>query len=359
MSDSPRKACDSTSVSPPKPDVICNLCGLSCTIGEGSPVSGPHGLVDARVSGGFESTAGNGYGALDDGEAYGFSLCEFCLDWLFGRFVKPVAVSEYMGGSVDAVLVWRPAVERVTVDDWRSRGKDAFLAEAARRDQARVKCRVYEPHTEACRTRWGARRECSCADELAREEPNLSEVLAQAILDPTFEDACSRVATWENERAVRQALRGERDPHTGALWDTCFAHAFRQLRRAWDEAHPPSDALPDYPKASLEPPIRQLEEPPIRQLEDGSWEWWDRRALAWKPETAVPGFDPCCAIGDLVEVRRDSGAREDWIGRRGRVVQNIPIVERYMCRVRTDDGAEGTLYETQLRRVSDEKGDAT
>lgn len=44
-------------------------------------------------------------------------------------------------------------------------------------------------------------------------------------------DALVRAATQENERAVAQALRGERDPHTSALWETCFRHAFEKVLR--------------------------------------------------------------------------------------------------------------------------------
>lgn len=53
-------------------------------------------------------------------------------------------------------------------------------------------------------------------------------------------DALSDIATWENERAVAQALRGNRDPHTGALWDTCFRYAFSRLfERRSQSAKPP------------------------------------------------------------------------------------------------------------------------
>lgn len=63
--------------------------------------------------------------------------------------------------------------------------------------------------------------------------PNIAAILHQTD-SMTLVDALSYIATWENERAVAQALRGSRDPHTGALWDTCFRHAFKALfeRRA-------------------------------------------------------------------------------------------------------------------------------
>ncbi len=87
-----------------------------------------------------------------------FSLCEFCLDWLFGRFVVPVAVDDPMndyvlrpGETTDEGMArmgcvrlaprreeppWRPAAERVKDDDWR-KGKAEFFAEALRRAEAR------------------------------------------------------------------------------------------------------------------------------------------------------------------------------------------------------------------------------
>lgn len=142
-------------------DRACNLCGLSCLLRSDSrePRSELGGLVDAEVLGGFESTPGNGRGALDDGVRYRFSLCEFCIDWLFGQFRIPVAVDSYMddccplpgetldetetrtGGIVKLLRdpleqPWRPAAERVEADEWR-RMKDEFRAEKARRDAAR------------------------------------------------------------------------------------------------------------------------------------------------------------------------------------------------------------------------------
>jgi hypothetical protein len=108
--------------------VLCNRCGLSCVIGpEGSQ---PAGLIKAEVTGSYESTPGNGNGALDDGDKYHFCLCEFCLDWLFTTFKIPVTVC----GS-DGLVVWRPAVDRMAEDEWRK--DDSFYVEAARRALAR------------------------------------------------------------------------------------------------------------------------------------------------------------------------------------------------------------------------------
>jgi hypothetical protein len=142
-------------------DVSCNLCGLSCVLGSaGSPSRGPHGLIDATVSGGYESTPGNGCGALDDMTRHRFSLCEWCLDWLFVQFKIPVAVDDPMNDFVlregethddglrrmgcvrlaghQDVPQWRPAAQRVAEDEWRS-AKVEFAAEKKRRDVARAR----------------------------------------------------------------------------------------------------------------------------------------------------------------------------------------------------------------------------
>lgn len=114
-------------------ETVCNLCGLSLHIGEGD-CARASGLVQASVDGGYESTPGNGSGALDDTLNYEFSMCEFCLDWLFGQFVVPVRVTDYMTGELQPA--WKPAAERVAEDDWR-KVKEKFADMAARRVAAR------------------------------------------------------------------------------------------------------------------------------------------------------------------------------------------------------------------------------
>ena len=111
----------------------CNLCGLPCSAGRGKHINHEAGLIKESVLGGYESTPGNGYGALDDGTYYRFSLCEFCLDWLFAQFKIPVGVNDFTSSKHE---VWRPAAERVKKDDWRT-GKDVFFKEATRREKAR------------------------------------------------------------------------------------------------------------------------------------------------------------------------------------------------------------------------------
>ncbi len=130
-----------------KKEPTCNLCGLGCGLGKpGHPAYEIGGLINAIVRGGYSSTAGNGDGALDDMTSYRFSMCEFCLDWLFTQFKVPVEVSDYTfsddlrgkdGFDVDDVRpAWEPAVVRVAKDDWRS-SKHEFCEEAERRAKAR------------------------------------------------------------------------------------------------------------------------------------------------------------------------------------------------------------------------------
>jgi len=125
---------------PEDKNVLCNLCGLTCNLPVGPADSGEtdaHGLVEQVVYGHYASTPGNGHGALDDMTAYKFSLCEFCLDWLFSRFKAPPRVFER---DLNCNLLdegsWRPARQRVAEDDWR-RFKQETLDEMARRDEAR------------------------------------------------------------------------------------------------------------------------------------------------------------------------------------------------------------------------------
>lgn len=117
-------------------DVLCNLCGFTCML-RGEQLGG---LIKETVVGGYFSTPGNGGGALDDLRAHTFSLCEFCLDWLFAQFAIRVNFAEEMicGGRHEVGEVWRPAAERVASDEWR-RMKEEFTAESARRAAAREK----------------------------------------------------------------------------------------------------------------------------------------------------------------------------------------------------------------------------
>ena len=112
-------------------ETLCNLCGETCSL-EGGWEDEPGGLIDQVVIGGYCSTPGNGGGALDDSTSYRFSMCEFCLDWLFTEFKIPPSVHD------NGPEVFLSASKRVSNDDWR-KTKDKFYAEAVRRSDLRVK----------------------------------------------------------------------------------------------------------------------------------------------------------------------------------------------------------------------------
>ena len=75
-----------------------------------------------------------------------------------------------------------------------------------------------------------------CTTEPVAFGANLDEVVRRT-KTMSLIDALVHVAIWENDRAVRQALRGDRDPNTGQLWDTCFRRCFEAVL----EQHPRTD----------------------------------------------------------------------------------------------------------------------
>lgn len=113
-------------------EVLCNWCGCKCNLEE-PPWDYPCGMVEVNVTGGYPSTPGNGGGALDDGMRYDFSLCEFCLDYMFSNFKIPVAVSDYTSNEFETFI---PASDRVRKDEWRKQ-KIQFFTEKFRRDNLR------------------------------------------------------------------------------------------------------------------------------------------------------------------------------------------------------------------------------
>lgn len=114
-------------------DILCNMCGLTTKLKHQGTLDHNqfYGLVNATVQGGYESTPGNGEGALDDTSTYTFSLCEFCLDHIFKNAVIPPIVDN--GQEKED---FRPAAQRVEEDHWRNY-PEPFLTESAKRDEAR------------------------------------------------------------------------------------------------------------------------------------------------------------------------------------------------------------------------------
>lgn len=109
------------------------MCGLTTKLSnpDGMNPNQFYGLINATVQGGYESTPGNGNGALDDVSTYRFSLCEFCLDHIFKNAVIPPIVDN--GQEKED---FRPAAQRVEEDHWRNY-PESFLTESAKRDEAR------------------------------------------------------------------------------------------------------------------------------------------------------------------------------------------------------------------------------
>lgn len=120
-------------------DIKCNKCGLSCKLLDydkaekinAQTAIDNHGLVKAEVYGGYDSTPGNGFGALDDSSRYTFSLCEFCLDWLFQQFKIPVKEEDYTTGIVEE---WKSAIDRIVRDSWRNNNPGYFIEESKKRN---------------------------------------------------------------------------------------------------------------------------------------------------------------------------------------------------------------------------------
>ena len=109
----------------------CNMCGLESEV----IVNDWHRntiLHKFTAIGGYESTPGNGCGTLDDCSEYKFSLCEYCLDYIFNQCIIPVLDIDYSIGENNYIS----AEERVRNDSWREMKKE-FFEEYERRNNAR------------------------------------------------------------------------------------------------------------------------------------------------------------------------------------------------------------------------------
>ena len=121
---------------------LCNVCGLTTWIEPPNLRPGDMscaeacGLIDSQVVGGYESTPGNGWGALDDMTAYHFSICEFCLDWLFSNCKIHPKVFQVFGNGEKIEEPFRCADERVAKGEGLAM-KEEFFAESRRRAEAR------------------------------------------------------------------------------------------------------------------------------------------------------------------------------------------------------------------------------
>lgn len=140
---------------PEKDPEACNLCGLSCMLGDSRQAGG----ICAIAEGGYFSTPGNGYGALDDMTQYRFQLCEFCLDWLFQKMqIPPEAYCRityksgpFLAAEVRAIRTAAESAERPGADPDAARANlSLFLAEKTRRDLHRAEPKGDYLHYRPC-----------------------------------------------------------------------------------------------------------------------------------------------------------------------------------------------------------------
>ena len=105
-----------------KLEVLCNLCGNSCCPNEKTLFGAwksntAHGLIDASVTGGYESYH------LFDLTRYTFSLCEKCLRQLFIKCViKPKLHDVLISGGVYQEQSWESDLEGYEYRVWCDEG---------------------------------------------------------------------------------------------------------------------------------------------------------------------------------------------------------------------------------------------
>lgn len=167
----------------------CNWCGCSVLSSQGHNHIGDEFIV----VGGYDSTPGNGEGALDDMDRYSFILCEFCLDHLFQMFRVPPKVEPELGGGP---IQFRPAHVRVKEDAWRHQ-KVRFLVEEKRRSDLRPS----SPHESALVS--------GALDAQADAEKRLFDALKERDL---YRDALGHIAKGNISPSIgfaRRVLSGE------------------------------------------------------------------------------------------------------------------------------------------------------
>lgn len=83
------RTCKGTGIVRTRDSWVCNACGGCLCPSDSANHDVPFGLVDAKVSGGYNSPA------LSDCTNYKFSICESCLRKIFDGFVVKPEISEY------------------------------------------------------------------------------------------------------------------------------------------------------------------------------------------------------------------------------------------------------------------------
>lgn len=122
MNEHPCDRCSNTRLMIDPKELLCNLCG-ECLCHDITTPSGrwssdyPHGLYDAKVTGGYES-----YHLLDLNR-YTFSLCEKCLRQLFTQCkIKPEVVDVGLGGTVLGECGWEQDQKTYEYRLWKDNG---------------------------------------------------------------------------------------------------------------------------------------------------------------------------------------------------------------------------------------------
>lgn len=124
MAEHPCKQCKNTRKVLDPREILCNLCGeCMCPIGTMSEQY-PHGLFEAKVTGGYDSDH------LLDLNQYVFSFCEKCLRQLFYQCkIKPDIFQVNMGGGILEEDSWERDVRAYEFNQWVANGgaHQAFL----------------------------------------------------------------------------------------------------------------------------------------------------------------------------------------------------------------------------------------
>ncbi len=121
---------------PEDQEILCNYCSLSCNLNKDENEKGTDdyiangGLINCEVMGGYYSTPGNGNGALDDMMVYKFSICEYCLDHLFGKFKIAPRMIQWHGTKSEP---WISAKERI-----KEREQSSFYKERSKEDWEKI-----------------------------------------------------------------------------------------------------------------------------------------------------------------------------------------------------------------------------
>ena len=115
--ESPCRKCNNSRLVVDPLDILCNLCGETmCPIGTMNEQN-PHGLFEAKVTGGYDSYH------LFDLSTYKFSFCEQCLRKLFNQCkIKPLVYDTTIDGDMLDEHNWLKDQEAYEYRVWKDEG---------------------------------------------------------------------------------------------------------------------------------------------------------------------------------------------------------------------------------------------